>query len=224
MDVKLVTVNSLILQDIMKYNGVKLLTYRIEYPEFRSAVYRKAAAKMNNFYKDKAYEYERYYRNVLFNMAVEQYKYDMENGYPVREFDAVVEFDVTYNEFCIVSLYTDEYEYTGGAHGNTIRTSQTWNLQEQRTVKLSELFRIQLGYRVYILKIVTEEIQKDPSVYFPDWEKLIVQTFNENSFYATYEGIVIYYQQYDIAPYSSGIREFLVPYNINVINPKYLCI
>ncbi len=77
-------------------------------------------------------EYERYYRNVLFNMAVEQYKYDMENGYPVREYDAVVKFDVTYNEFCIVSLYTDEYEYTGGAHGNTIRTSQTWNMEKQR--------------------------------------------------------------------------------------------
>jgi hypothetical protein len=94
----------------------------------------------------------------------------------------------------------------------------------ERTVKLSELFRVQFGYRAYILKIVAEEIQKDPSIYFPDWEKLIVQTFNENSFYATNEGIVIYYQQYDIAPYSSGIREFLIPYNINVINPKYLCI
>ncbi|NMC57185.1 MAG: DUF3298 and DUF4163 domain-containing protein [Eubacteriaceae bacterium] len=224
MDDKLVTVNTLILQDTMKYNGVALLAYRIEYPEFKSVIYRKATAKMNKFYKDKAYEYEKYYRKVLFNMAVEQYKYDMQNGYPVREFDAVVEFNVTYNEFCIVSLYTDEYEYTGGAHGNTIRTSQTWNLKEQRTVKLSELFRIQLGYRIYIFKIISEEIRKDESIYFPDWEKLVIQTFNEESFYVTYEGIVIYYQQYDIAPYSSGIREFLIPYNINVINPKYLCI
>lgn len=224
MDVKLVTVNKRILQDTMKYNGVALLAYRIEYPEFSSVFYRKAAMKMNKFYRDKAYEYEKYYRNVLFNMDVEQYKYDMQNGYPVREFDAVVEFNVTYNEFCIISLYTDEYEYTGGAHGNTIRTSQTWNLQEQRTIKLSELFRIQLGYRIYIFKIIADEIKKDESIYFPDWEKLIVQTFNEESFYVTYEGIVIYYQQYDIAPYSSGIREFLIPYNINVINPKYLCI
>lgn len=224
MDVKLVTVNSLILQDTMRYNGVVLLKYRIEYPEFRSVVYKKATTKMNRYYRDKAYEYERYYKSVLFHMAVEQYKYDIENGYPVREFDAIAEYNITYNEFCIVSLYTDEYEYTGGAHGNTIRTSQTWDLKKQRTVPLSELFRIQFGYRAYIFKIIAQEIQKDPDIYFPDWEKLIVQTFNEDSFYATAEGIVIYYQQYDIAPYSSGIREFLIPYNINVINPKFLCI
>jgi hypothetical protein len=196
----------------------------IEYPEFRSAIYRKAARKMNRFYSSDAHKYERYLRNELFYTSVEQYKYDIENGYPVRAFDAVTEFSLTYNEICIISLYSDKYEFTGGAHGNTLRTSQTWNMQKGRTIKLSELFRGDVDYKAYILKQVAMQIEQDPSIYFPDWEKLIVKTFNENNFYAAYEGLVVYYQQYDIAPYSSGIREFIIPYGAYVINPKYMCI
>ncbi|WP_010296535.1 RsiV family protein [Clostridium senegalense] len=36
---------------------------------------------------------------------------------------------------------------------------------------------------------------------------------NQN-FYLTNEGVVVFYDLYDIAPYVAGIREFKVPYNI----------
>jgi len=223
MDNKFIKVGTKNLQDIMKYNDVVLLVYKIKYPYFESAIYRKAAERMNIFYEKDALSYERYLRKELFDMAVEQYKYDIENNYPVKAFEAVTEFYVTYNDCCIVSLYTDKYEYTAGAHGNTLRTSQTWNMQKKRTIELKDLFKYQQNYKEYIFKNIKKQIESDESIYFPDWEKLIIDTFNEKNFYATDEGVVIYYQQYDIAPYSSSIREFLIPYGIYVINPKYLC-
>ncbi|MFV0239920.1 MAG: RsiV family protein [Lacrimispora sphenoides] len=36
--------------------------------------------------------------------------------------------------------------------------------------------------------------------------------FNINGFFIKPSGIVIYYQQYDIAPYVRGIPEFLFPF------------
>ena len=48
---------------------------------------------------------------------------------------------------------------------------------------------------------------------FDDYPELLRSTFQAGNFYLTPEGIVIYYQQYDIAPYSSGITEFLLPFS-----------
>lgn len=219
----LVIVKTIVIKDQMKYNGKTVLAYRIEYPQFKSSLYQMSLVKINKFYKTKAIEYQKYCENELFKMAVEQYKDSIENNYPVRVFEALVKFNVTYNSVCIISLYFDKYEYTGGAHGNTIRYSQTWNLQKYQKIRLSELFGCSLDYKNYIFKIVKEQIQSDPSIYFEDYEKLLVETFNEDSFYCNPYGIVIYYQQYDIAPYSSGIREFLIPYTDCVINPRKKC-
>jgi hypothetical protein len=218
-----VLVHTVVLKEDLKYNEETILTYSIEYPEFRSFYFRKTLVMVNHYYKMKAFEYQKYCRTELFNMAVEQYNDAIKNNFPVRVFEAMVVYKLTYNVACIISLYFDKYEYTGGAHGNTIRYSQTWNLQKGRKIKLRELFGCQLDYRAYIFRLVEEEIEKDPSIYFEDYQKLLVETFNENSFYCTPEGIIIYYQQYDIAPYSSGIREFLIPYTHCVINPIINC-
>lgn len=42
----------------------------------------------------------------------------VENGYPVMVYEVIAEFTVTYNQNCALSLYTDQYIFTGGAHGS----------------------------------------------------------------------------------------------------------
>lgn len=218
-----VKVDKVVLKDEMKYNGVTLLNYQIEYPQFSSLFYKKSLVIINKFYKDKALEYQKYCQTKLFEMAVEQYLDDIENGYPVRVFEALVVYKMTYTKACIISLYFDQYEFTGGAHGNTLRTSQTWNLQTGKMIKLSELFDCLYNYRAYIIRNVIEQIEKNPDIYFEDYENLVKETFNPNSFYCTPKGLVVYFQQYDIAPYASGIREFLLPYNNCVKDPRKKC-
>lgn len=223
MEKSVVLVKIITIKDEMKFKGVTLLKYKIEYPEFKSAYYQLSLSLINKYYKFKALEYQNHCKNELFKMAVEQYKDDVTNNFPIHVFEALVTYNLTYNSACIISNYFDQYEYTGGAHGNTIRSSQTWNLQSGSKLLLNQLVTCSPDYKAYILSQVREQIQKDTSIYFEDYEKLIVETFNENSFYCTPQGIVIYYQQYDIAPYSSGIREFLLPYSNCVINPAKKC-
>lgn len=223
MENSIVSVNIITIKDDMKFNGVTVLKYNIEYPEFKSTHYQLSLALINKHYKFKALEYQKHCKNELYKSAVEQYKYDVANNFPIRVFEALVSFNSTYNSACIISNYFDQYEFTGGAHGNTIRSSQTWNLQSSSKLSLSQLMTCSPDYKAYILSQVKKQIQKDPSIYFEDYEKLIVETFNQNSFYCKPQGIVIYYQQYDIAPYSSGIREFLLPYSDCVLNPIRKC-
>jgi hypothetical protein len=42
--------------------------------------------------------------------------------------------------------------------------------------------------------------------------QLVNENLKVNNFYLTKEGVVIYFQQYDIAPYSSGLPTFVIPY------------
>ena len=64
----------------------------------------------------------------------------------------------------------------------------------------------------FVLNPTQEQMKTSPSMYFDDYATLLRGNFNIKGFYLKPEGIVIYYQQYDIAPYVSGLPEFLFPF------------
>ncbi|MCI8519423.1 MAG: DUF3298 and DUF4163 domain-containing protein [Clostridia bacterium] len=164
----------------------------------------------NNYNKELALELKNRSENELYQSAVESYKFNKENGYPIMVYEVYRNFKVTYNMYDFVSLYIDEYTFTGGAHGNTIRTSQNWNLYQNCMIPLEDFFPNNPYFMINILKEINEQIANDSEIYFENTCNLVLDTFNPRSYYLTQKGIVIYFQQYDIAPYSSGIREFLI--------------
>jgi hypothetical protein len=159
-----ILVGKKVLSDELSYNGTILLTYTIEYPEFKSSEYQLCLTVVNQYYQSKAQELKKYCETELFNLAVEQYRTDMQNGYPFRVFEAVFEYKVTYSSSCIISLYFDRYQYTGGAHGSTIRYSQPWNLQKCARVRLSQLITCREGYKEYVFSEIKKQIAKNPEL------------------------------------------------------------
>lgn len=80
-------------------------------------------------------------------------------------------------------------------------------------VKLKNLFKKQFDYKTIIDKKIREDIAKEPSIYFDNGG--MFKGVDENqAFYLSRDGIIIYFQQYEIAPYASGIREFKIPYEL----------
>lgn len=217
-----VDVEEIIIKKDLYYNNIVLLSYTIKYPKFTSNRFQRTLNRINQYYKAKAYSYQLYYEHKLFKLAIEQYEDSIANGFPVRKFEAFVAYTITYNQNCAISLYFDRYEYTGGAHGNTIRYSNTWNLQTGTQMKLSRLFANQ-NYEAYIIMMINqqiaEQIKNGTNQYFENYSELVTQYFNEESFYLTPQGVVIYYQQYEIAPYSSGIPTFTIPYSRGYATP-----
>jgi uncharacterized protein Usg len=161
--------------------------------------------------------YERSNIMNLYQMAMVEYEYSIANNFPVRQFEAFVDFQETYNQNCAVSLYFDQYEYAGGAHGLTIRSSDTWNLMKSKKIELNEIFIHRTGLKDYlvgnIIHQIEEENKKGDSIYFEDYAKLVNENLKLNNFYLTPEGVVLYFQEYDIAPYASGLTTFLIPYS-----------
>ncbi len=204
------------LKNELKYNGIVILTYRIEYPEITSSYYKLGSNIFNEYNKSKAMNLENYIVNQLFKDAIQLYEYNTAHGYPVMIYEVIQEYTITYNNDFIISLYEDNYEFTGGAHGNTIRTSQNWDLRSGKSIPLSNLFPNNPYYIIDILKNVNNQIQSqlqtNPTQFFDNYCELVLNTFSLENYYITSSNsIAIFFQQYDIAPYSSGIPVFYMP-------------
>lgn len=199
----------------MKHMGVPVLNYKIEYPQFSSPHNREGLARINQYYQSQAKALQKKFETGNYAEAVELYKSSKENQFPFHMFEALSVYTVTYNQNDLLSLYFDEYTYSGGAHGSTIRTSDTWNTRKGCRLGLYQMSGDPFRTRKVILDTINQQIavqiKNEEGMYFDDYEKLVAENFNPENFYLTPEGLVIYYQQYDIAPYASGIPEFTLP-------------
>lgn len=209
-------INKQEINSIYKYNNIVLLTINIKYPIISTFPNSKAGERINSQIKMQVNEYLKYSLNTLYKQAMDTYKNSLKNDFPFHSFEAYMEYVITYNANGFLSLYVDKYEFTGGAHGSTIRSSNTWNLCTGENIYLSYFFNPYTDYTKFvkdkILTLASEIAKGNPLIYFENYKYLIVKNFNPQSFYLTPEGITIYYQQYEIAPYSTGIVEFTIPY------------
>lgn len=211
-----VTVQTKVLEDTMTYDGADVLTYKIEYPHFGGERYQRQLSFINTEYFRMAERFQREVRRKLYAQAVAWYKEAQENGYPFFPYDAEVVYELTYNKNCTLSLYFDQYTFTGGAHGSTTRVSDTWNIQTARRRSLQSFFPRGIDARQAVLaevqKQIKQSIDNGEDIYFDDYEKNTEETFKADQFFLKPEGVVVYFQQYDIAPYSTGIPEFTIPF------------
>ena len=199
-----------ILQKEMKYENTVVLKYHIEYPEIVMdwQQNRNGIKKFNDYNLKMALQTQQKAENELYKEAIELYKYNKENGYPQMMYELYREYQITLNQENAVSMYIDEYIFSGGAHGTTTRTSQTWNLMLGKMVELYELYSNEPYFLLDILRKINREISENLENFFADPYPLVVEYFNPESYYIDNGKVVIYFQQYDIAPYSSGIIEF----------------
>ena len=212
-----VSVNKVVIESELSYKSQPVLHYKIEYPQFTGTFFQRMLSEMNIFYKAKALSYQQCCIQQLYYEAIKQFDEAQANGFPTIMHEAFVTYEVTYNDDCVISLYFDQYEFRGGAHGNTKRYSDTWNIQKCCCMLLMDFFAASVNYRAFIIQVIknqiAEQINNGNNIYFEDYEKLVVQYFHERNFYVTMDGVVIYYQQYEIAPYASGIPVFTIPYS-----------
>lgn len=204
-------------------NDVLLLEFESNFFEARLNGNLSVQNKINEGVKEQVDEFYEYSMNVLFPQAKNDYMESLNSGYTFNPYSAYSQYTITYNKNCFFSYYYDNYTFTGGAHGNTIRHSKTTSLNSGDTISLSDFFRKEENYKEIVLTEILRQAEKnmsaDPNLYFENYKELIVKNFNKKSFYLSDDGIVIYFGQYDIAPYAVGIVEFTIPYSMVAFPP-----
>lgn len=138
----------------------------------------------------------------------------MANHFPIMIYEVILDYKITYFENEIISLYFDEYTFTGGAHGNTVRSSQNWDLILSKQFSLSSLFPSNPNYLLPILQEIHSQIKEnmetDNPNYFDNYCELVLQYFNPENFYLSPGYVNIFFQLYEIAPYVTGIPVFSI--------------
>ncbi len=216
-----ILVKKKILEENLYYQNNLLLSYKIEYPQLLTLENKKNLNKLNKYYTDEALLLQKQIKTEYYNNALEEYLFSIKNNYPVRQHEIMSDYKITYNENNIFSLYFDEYQYLGGAHGTTIRNSDTWDLNNINKIYLNDLFKKPIDYQKYIINEVNQQIKYEMKnteifMYFSDFRKNVTTKFDKDNFYLVPQGIKFYYQLYDIAPYVFGIPEYLIMKNKNM--------
>lgn len=122
-------------------------------------------------------------------------------------------YTVTFNKNGILSLVTTAYQYTGGAHGMTTQESYNYDLNKGEKMSLASLFEPGVDYQTIIDREIIKQIASRPENFFEGESGF--QSIADNQDYYLKDGhLVIYFGLYEIAPYVSGIPEFIIPFTV----------
>lgn len=197
-----------------EYKGIPMVNVNITYPQVITNGSPTGEA-ISGFYSETASVYYTYSIRDLYNIAENEYINSRKNKVPFRTYTAMMAYEIPYNRNDFLSVFLDVYEFTGGANGITVRSANAWSLKTGRHMQLADFF-LDASYQGIIfgsiIAQINEQISKNINVYFEGWQKNVFKYFNERNFYLTDEGFAVYFPIESIAPHSSGIVTFIIPY------------
>ncbi len=131
-------------------------------------------------------------------------------NFPLKEFVARVDYDLK-NDNQILSIKFNYYQYTGGAHGNPYSLSYNIDLATGEDIKLVDFLEDKNLTLSQVEDLIKSKIENEPDLYFQD--DYGFQSLDEEQCYYLENGeLVVYFQPYAIAPYSTGMPEFRIEY------------
>ncbi|MGH1364425.1 MAG: DUF3298 domain-containing protein [Calditrichia bacterium] len=121
---------------------------------------------------------------------------------------------ITFYSEELISLMTTIYEYSGGAHGNTGYSTNTYRVSGEKLidVSLADLFVKNSNYLQTLSKLVVNELKKQNA---PEVVSGRIATFNAEdlkNFFLTSKSIKFVFEPYAVGPYAAGTYFAEIPY------------
>jgi hypothetical protein len=141
------------------------------------------------------------------NKAINSTNQDLlhDQGYPnpdIQQMDGT--FEIKNNQRGVLSLSLLNYTFTGGAHGNTLQKSLTFDADTGHSYTLSQLFNPNSNYEERLNAIIQAQIKARELPLLVDYPGITP----DQDFYIADKSLVIYFPLYDILPYVWGFPYF----------------
>lgn len=130
------------------------------------------------------------------------------------EFDAG--YSVYYNKDGLISITLTYYSFTGGAHGSTYRVAYNYDLINGKELQLQDLFSKDADANDTVKQEIITQMQGNEEFSLFDSANSIKNYPKPFNFYFTEEGIVVWFDEYEIASYSAGMPEFLITKDVAI--------
>ena len=163
----------------------------------------------------------------MMEMALEQYS-DMQTWesdyFWFSAYTASTGYEITRLDTKVLSLKSQSYEYTGGAHGYGGEWGATIELESGAELELSQLAEDVPSFMDKLLESVLESLNQQEDELFPDYESYVKEHIEEVNWYLDGAGIEIVFTPYEIGPYASGNISVFVPYGevAEYMKPEYV--
>ncbi|MBC8581587.1 MAG: DUF3298 and DUF4163 domain-containing protein [Zhenhengia sp.] len=184
------------------------LNIETHYPQLEGLLDKKFQKKMNHYFENHVIQLQKEIKKEAKKQYKEQasdtplYKYELISNYKTKE---------SLKQYLVIGLF--DYIYTGGAHGLPQQSYITLDLSQNEVLTLNQLFDEKMDYKTELKELITNQIEKrtdKKEKFFDDFYDLIHIEENQN-FYITPAGdLVLVFNVYEIAPYSTGVVEFTI--------------
>lgn len=205
-------------------NGAKLVNRTIKeenkekrseissvYPEL-TGMNSPAAAAFNALVKKRVVEMNDAYRKDLADMNAEDFK-----SMPAEiSLTNDVRYDVMLATNDLISISILDYTFMGGAHGGTSSNPINYDLKNNRELQLADIFEPNSNY----LKIISDYAVADlkpriGEMSDDEWlsKGAAPEAENYRSWNLTKKGLMVTFDQYQVAAYAAGPQSVIVPYS-----------
>lgn len=153
------------------------------------------------------------YRNELVTDAEKQYAYMYENGFlsTFYPYSYYVSASTARQDSSVLSLLMVNSTYQGGAHPNSWREAINFDLVNQRRLSLEDVIlpgqeETFLDMLLWTLENRISTVSSD--MFYENYRDVVTDSITgadlTDNWYFTEDGLVVYYNNYDIAPYAAG--------------------
>ena len=185
----------------------KYVSVNINKPIVKISKNKEAEGIINNKISKRINDFEEY----ITKLSIRDNEYNIKVGLEPKPYVINVNNNVTYNKNNILSITLNLYSYTGGAHGSSVDESFNFDINTGNRGVIEDFLGNNRNYNKIILDNVKATINKNPELYFKEAvDKLNVIPYNQK-FFLTDKDLVIYFDEYEIAPYVAGIPKFYIP-------------
>lgn len=127
--------------------------------------------------------------------------------------------DILYKEFQkgpYISYVFTIFQDTGGAHPNTFYDTISYNTKTNQMVTLEDLIKENLNFLDIVSENTREQLSKNKKIVSYDMmiQGTLPKIENFSQFAITEKGYLFFFSPYQVAPYSSGKFQVLLPYSL----------
>lgn len=140
-----------------------------------------------------------------FNNAFEAFKAEFPETPQVWE--AQIDGEVMYQSPYVVSIAMTSYTNTGGAHGMVVVSFLNFDVKTGNLIENDALINDLSAFKELAKTYFNQEIEGNRDLYFEPENFTLPANIGFND-----DGLILLYNSYEIAPYSTGLTEFTIPY------------
>lgn len=199
-------------------NGVKLIDITCYYPVIENADNDEFIASINDDVKRSVEEFVSEVKaEEIIAGAKEYYSYAKEGDMPTfSPYTFEFDYDINLNIEDYFSMTAVLYYNLHGAHPMTSMASVSYDMKAKKELALTDIWNVDAeGAKKEIIDAFGAQIDENPTMYFEDAKKTVEENTQRAEFYLDDNGVNLYFQLYEIAPYAAGYPNCLIPFEGN---------